>query len=85
MSLPSHEFGRPPPPLDQYVIVDPDRLGGEPCFRGTRVPVRSLFQHLAAGDSVAVFLDDFEGVTQEQVRAVIRFAERGFFDGLRAA
>lgn len=49
----------------------PGRLGGEPVFRGTRVPVKSLFDHLSAGDSVQVFLDDFPGVTREQVRTVL--------------
>jgi len=61
--------------LAQVVEKDPARLGGEPVFRGTRVPVRSLFEHLSAGDSVEVFLDDFPGVTRDQVRAVLELAE----------
>jgi len=42
--------------LDQCVESDPSRLDGEPVFRGTRVPVASLFQHLRAGDSLDVRL-----------------------------
>ena len=57
--------------LAECVEKDPGRLGGEPVFRGTRVPVKSLFDHLSAGDSVQVFLDDFPGVTREQVRTVL--------------
>jgi uncharacterized protein (DUF433 family) len=57
--------------LAECVEKDPARLGGVPVFRGTRVPVKSLFDHLSAGDSVEVFLDDFPGVTREQVRAVL--------------
>jgi uncharacterized protein (DUF433 family) len=57
--------------LAESVDKDPGRLGGEPVFRGTRVPVKSLFDHLSAGDSVQVFLDDFPGVTAEQVWAVV--------------
>jgi uncharacterized protein (DUF433 family) len=53
---------------------DPARLGGVPVFRGTRVPVKSLFDHLQAGDSLAVFLEDFPGVTREQAQAVIDLA-----------
>ena len=60
--------------LVECVEKDPARLGGEPVFRGTRVPVKSLFDHLGAGDSVDVFLDDFPGVTREQVRAVLEVA-----------
>jgi uncharacterized protein (DUF433 family) len=59
---------------EPWVEEDPERLGGEPTFRGTRVPVKSLFDHLAAGDTVEIFLDDFPGVTREQVRAVLRLA-----------
>jgi uncharacterized protein (DUF433 family) len=57
--------------LDECVEKDPARLGGEPVFRGTRVPVKSLFDHLSAGDSLEVFLDDFQGVTREQARVVL--------------
>ena len=58
--------------LSQYVEKDPERLGGEPVFRGTRVPVRSLFDHLAAGDSLERFLQDFPGVQRQQALAVIQ-------------
>ena len=60
--------------LAECVEKDPARLGGEPVFRGTRVPVKSLFDHLGAGDSLETFLDDFPGVTREQVRAVLEVA-----------
>jgi uncharacterized protein (DUF433 family) len=55
----------------EAVEKDPERLGGEPVFRGTRVPVKSLFDHLSAGDSLKTFLDDFPGVTREQIRSVL--------------
>ena len=60
--------------LSNSVEIDPARLGGEPVFRGTRVPVKSLFDHLSAGDSFEAFLDDFPGVTREQVQAVVEVA-----------
>lgn len=55
---------------------DPTRLGGVPVFRGTRVPVKSLFDHLSAGDSVAVFLADFPGVTRKQIQTVLAIASQ---------
>jgi uncharacterized protein (DUF433 family) len=61
--------------LAQCIERDPDRLGGEPIFRGIRVPVKSLFDHLIAGDSLETFLDDFPGVTREQVQTVLDLAE----------
>jgi uncharacterized protein (DUF433 family) len=50
-------------------------MGGEPVFKGTRVPVRSLFDHLRDGISLDEFLDDFPGVTKEQAQGVIELAE----------
>ena len=57
--------------------ADPGRLGGVRTFRGTRVPVRALFDHLRAGDPLEVFLEDFPGVTREQAEGVIDLASEG--------
>jgi uncharacterized protein (DUF433 family) len=51
--------------------TDPEILGGERVFAATRVPVRSLFDHLEAGDSIDDFLEGFPSVTREQVIAVL--------------
>ena len=51
--------------------TDPEILGGERVFTATRVPVRSLFDHLEAGDSINDFLEGFPSVTREQVIAVL--------------
>jgi uncharacterized protein (DUF433 family) len=48
------------------VSIRPDTLGGTPCFVGTRVPVKSLFDYLEAGDDLAEFLDQFPSVKREQ-------------------
>ncbi|MGO8696858.1 MAG: DUF433 domain-containing protein [Limisphaerales bacterium] len=61
--------------LAECVEKDPGRLGGEPVFRGTRVPVKSLFDHLNGGDSLETFLDDFPGVAREHARTVLELAE----------
>ncbi len=53
--------------MSKVVIQDPEILGGEPVFVGTRVPVKSLFDHLEAGDSIEDFLDGFPSVKREQV------------------
>lgn len=72
-------------PLAPYVSVDAERLGGEPVFKGTRVPIRSLFEHLKAGDGLDVFLEDFPGVTREQAEAVIDIAERDLLRSVQVA
>jgi uncharacterized protein (DUF433 family) len=66
--------------LAESVEKNAGRLGGEPVFRGTRVPVKSLFDHLSAGDSLETFLDDFPGVTREQTRSVLEVAGRHLLD-----
>jgi uncharacterized protein (DUF433 family) len=54
----------------------PGRLGGAWVFKGSRVPVRALFENLEGGATVDDFLDWFPGVTREQVTAVLEHAER---------
>jgi len=46
-----------------------------PVFKGTRVPIRNLFDYLIAGERVRDFLDDFPTVSFEQVRQVLQSAE----------
>ena len=67
--------------LSNYVWVNPDRIHGEPCFKETRVPVRILFDHLRAGDGFERFLEGYEGVTRQQVIAVIDLAAEGLLAG----
>jgi uncharacterized protein (DUF433 family) len=50
---------------------NPEVLSGTPVFVNTRVPVRSLFDHLEAGDSIDDFLEGFPSVKREQVIAVL--------------
>ena len=55
------------------VVSNPGILGGTPVFRGTRLPVQSLFDYLADGLTLDYFLETFEGVTREQAKAVLRY------------
>ncbi|HYH63105.1 MAG TPA: DUF433 domain-containing protein [Urbifossiella sp.] len=62
-------------PLPPSVIhTDPDIMGGVPVFVGTRVPVRTLLNYLAAGDTLAEFLDHFPTVSREQAVAALGYA-----------
>ena len=54
------------------VVSNPGILSGTPVFRGTRLPVRALFDYLADGLSLDYFLETFEGVTREQAQAVLQ-------------
>ncbi len=58
----------------KLITVDPEIHSGTPVFAGTRVPVKTLFDHLEAGDSLEVFLDDFPSVSRELAIAVLEEA-----------
>jgi uncharacterized protein (DUF433 family) len=53
--------------MDPVVTINPKIMHGTPCFAGTRVAVRTLFDHLQAGYSIEQFLEQFPTVRREQV------------------
>jgi uncharacterized protein (DUF433 family) len=54
----------------------PGKVSGAWLFKGTRVPVKALFENLEDGASINDFLDWFPGVSREQAEAVLAHAER---------
>jgi len=62
-----------PTPL---ISSNPNRLGGEPCFTGTRVPVRTLIDYIEGGHTLSEFLDQFPSVAREHAVAVLELARQ---------
>ena len=60
---------------EEIIHSDSEILGGTPVFTGTRVPVRSLFDHLEAGDSIDDFLEGFPSVRRDQVIALLEISQ----------
>ena len=58
----------------ERIVRDPKISGGEPVFKGTRVPLRTVLASLAAGDSEEDILTDFRSLKAEDLRAAIVFA-----------
>jgi uncharacterized protein (DUF433 family) len=58
---------------DRSAVIssDPEVMSGAPVFRGTRVLVQTLLEHLEAGDSIDDFLEGFPSVSREQVIAFL--------------
>ena len=56
------------------VYRDPDKVSGAWLFKGTRVPVRALFENLEDGARVDDFLEWFPGVERGQVESVLEHA-----------
>ena len=57
------------------ISVNKNIQGGTPCFAGTRVPARSLFDHLEGGYTVDYFLSQFPSVQRQQVTALLKTAK----------
>lgn len=62
--------------IKDLITIDPETMGGQPVFKGTRVPIESLFDHLEDGISLDQFLDEFDTVTKDQAIAVIEIASK---------
>ncbi len=59
---------------NSIINIDPEILGGTPVFSGTRVPIKNLFDYLETGESIETFIDEFEGVSREQVIKVLEIS-----------
>jgi uncharacterized protein (DUF433 family) len=68
---------QPGHPFFGMIWINRERLSGAPCFTGTRVPIKNLFDYLESGYTLNQFLDDFDGVTHEQAKGVIEAAQSG--------
>lgn len=58
------------------ITVDPEILGGSPVFKGTRVPVKTLFEYLENDYSLEEFLECFPSVSRDLVRQVLERSEQ---------
>jgi uncharacterized protein (DUF433 family) len=58
--------------LNDVVWIDPERMSGTPCFKGTRVPIQALIDHIEGNATLEDFLTGFPSVSREQA---IQFVE----------
>ena len=58
---------------NNLISIDPDVQGGAPVFKGTRVPIDILFDHIETGSTIDEFLDDFPSVSREHAVSVLEF------------
>ena len=61
--------------LHEVVWVDPERLSGAPCFKGTRVPIQALIDHIEGNATLEDFLEGFPSVTRHQAIQFIELAK----------
>ncbi|GAI61464.1 unnamed protein product [marine sediment metagenome] len=60
--------------MNSRIIVDPEICGGEPCIKGTRIPVHIILSHLAAGEDEKTILKNFPHIAHEDILACLEYA-----------
>lgn len=60
--------------MDFRIIVNPEICGGEPCIKGTRIPVHIILSHLAAGEDEKAILRNFPRIAHEDILACLKYA-----------
>lgn len=58
------------------ISINPDVCNGRPVVRGTRIAVQTVFEFLAAGDSIEDILEEYPSLTREDVQACFDYASR---------
>ncbi len=61
---------------EAFVTIDPETMHGTPVFKGTRVPLDTLFDYLATGESLNEFIEDFPSVKREYAEMAIEYARQ---------
>jgi uncharacterized protein (DUF433 family) len=66
------------------ITIDPDILGGVPVFKGTRVPIKTLFEYLENDYSLEEFLECFPSVSRDLARQVLECSEQALLPAAAA-
>jgi len=60
--------------MNPRVVSDTNICGGEPCIKGTRIPIHIILSHLAAGEDYDTILKNFPRLTKEDILACLEYA-----------
>jgi len=69
--------------MQSSIIRDANILGGEPVFRGTRVPFKILIEYLEGGETLDQFLEQYPSVSRELAIAAIEEARSSLVSQLK--
>lgn len=62
--------------MSERISINPDVCNGRPVVRGTRIAVQTILEFLAAGDSIEEVLEEYPGLTRQDVQACLDYASR---------
>ncbi len=60
--------------MSPRISSDPEICGGEPCIKGTRIPVHIILSHLAAGEDYDAIIKNFPKLAKEDILACLEYA-----------
>ncbi len=60
--------------MNDRIVSDTQICGGEPCIKGTRIPVHIILSHLSAGDDYDTILREFPRISKEDIFSCLEFA-----------
>ena len=66
--------------LLKRIVLDPDVMVGQPCIQGTRLTVKYILNRLGHGETVEDILDEYQGLTREDILACLLFASATLAD-----
>ncbi len=68
----------------ELITIDPEILGGVPVFKGTRVPIKTLFEYLENDYSLEEFIECFPSVTRDSARQILECSEQALLPSAAA-
>lgn len=69
-------------PWEEHIVIEPDLHHGEPCIRGTRIPVAIILGSLADGMSIDEILQEYPQLKVDDIQAVLSYAAEVVRDGI---
>jgi len=64
------------------IVIDPKRHGGEPCIKGTRIPVSIIIGTIADGDTPEILLRAYPSLSPEDLQAALKYAAEAVRENL---
>jgi uncharacterized protein (DUF433 family) len=68
--------------IENHAVCDAEVRGGEPVFKGTRVPFGFLFDYLVAGKTVDDFIDNYPSISRKKVTDALRLSRKMYIKDL---
>ena len=59
--------------MNERIVSEPNICGGEPCIRGTSIPVHIILSHLATGEDYDTILKNFPNIEKEDILACLEY------------